>query len=164
MTRKTLTIILDAFIVLLLITIVLLIVMIVQRGSAPIKEEQAAAAEPEVISYNSTAVTPQPTEAVEEQPAEEEEEVVFYCTPNTSSAMNIRSGAGTDHDKVGSAYAGEEYQVIDVLEEGWTIIDFKGREAYAFTEYLDFYSYETDADGNKTKKSVKASDIGISEQ
>ena len=106
MRKKTLSIILDAFIVLLVLTIILLIVMIGKRGAVPLQaqeQQQEDPLVPVVTAENGTVAVateqPEPTEA------EAVVEKVLYATPDTSSTVNVRSGAGTNYDKLGSAGA-----------------------------------------------------------
>ena len=160
MRKKTLSIILDAFIVLLVLTIILLIVMIGKRGAVPLQaqeQQQEDPLVPVVTAENGTvavaAEQPEPTEA------EAVVEKVLYATPDTSSTVNVRSGAGTNYDKLGSAGAGEEFEVISVLAIGWTKLHYNGQEGFIHNDYLDYYYKVVDADGNETKEEVQLSEI-----
>ena len=149
MRKKTLSIILDVFIGLLVITIILLIWMIGKRGAAPIQaqEQKDEPLVPVVTAEQGTvAVEPEPTEAAVAEPVEDK---ILYATPDTSSTVNVRSGAGTNFDKLGSASAGEEFEVISVLAVGWTKLSYRGEEGYIHNDYLDYYYKVQDADGNE---------------
>lgn len=159
MRKKTLSIILDVFIGLLVITIIMLIMMIGKRGAAPMQaqEQKEEPLVPVVTAEQGTvAVTEAPTEAAAAEPAEEK---ILYATPDTSSTVNVRSGAGTNFDKLGSASAGEEFEVISVLAVGWTKLSYRGGEGYIHNDYLDYYYKVQDADGNETKEEVQLTDI-----
>ena len=159
MRKKTLSIILDVFIGLLVITIIMLIMMIGKRGAAPMQaqEQKEEPLVPVVTAEQGTvAVTTTPTEAAAAEPAEEK---ILYATPDTSSTVNVRSGAGTNFDKLGSASAGEEFEVISVLAAGWTKLSYRGEEGYIHNDYLDYYYKVQDADGNETKEEVQLTDI-----
>lgn len=159
MRKKTLSIILDVFIGLLVITIIMLIMMIGKRGAAPMQaqEQKEEPLVPVVTAEQGTvAVTEAPTEAAAAEPAEEK---ILYATPDTSSTVNVRSGAGTNFDKLGSASAGEEFEVISVLAVGWTKLSYRGEEGYIHNDYLDYYYKVQDADGNETKEEVQLTDI-----
>ena len=159
MRKKTLSIILDVFIGLLVITIIMLIMMIGKRGAAPMQaqEQKEEPLVPVVTAEQGTvAVTEAPTEAAAAEPAEEK---ILYATPDTSSTVNVRSGAGTNFDKLGSASAGEEFKVISVLAVGWTKLSYRGEEGYIHNDYLDYYYKVQDADGNETKEEVQLTDI-----
>ena len=159
MRKKTLSIILDVFIGLLVITIIMLIMMIGKRGAAPMQaqEQKEEPLVPVVTAEQGTvAVTEAPTEAAAAEPAEEK---ILYATPDTSSTVNVRSGAGTNFDKLGSASAGEEFEVISVLAVGWTKLSYRGEVGYIHNDYLDYYYKVQDADGNETKEEVQLTDI-----
>ena len=159
MRKKTLSIILDVFIGLLVITIIMLIMMIGKRGAAPIQaqEQNEEPLAPVVTAEQGTvAVTTEPTETPAAEPAEDK---ILYATPDTSSTVNVRSGAGTNFDKLGSASAGEEFEVIGVLAVGWTKLNYRGQEGYIHNDYLDYYYKVQDESGNETKEDVELADI-----
>ena len=159
MRKKTLSIILDVFIGLQVITIIFLIMMIGKRGAAPIQaqEQQEEPLAPVVTAEQGTvAVVADPTEAAAAEPVEER---ILYATPDTNNSVNVRTGAGTNFDKLGSASAGEEFEVISVLEVGWTKLNYRGQEGYIHNDYLDFYYKGQDENGNETKEEVELADI-----
>ncbi len=134
MRRKTLSIVLDAFIVLLLVTIVFLIVLIVKRGEAPIQAQETQVEETPVVQTEPTVAD------TEEEPEESEPEPQKDLLGRSNTdGVNIRSGAGTDHDVLGMAALGDEYKVISSHANGWIEIEYKGSTGYIFGEYLDFY-------------------------
>lgn len=51
--------------------------------------------------------------------------------------VNIREGMSQDSDKVGTAYTGDKYVKIQDYEDGWTKIEYNGKEAYIKTEFLE---------------------------
>jgi hypothetical protein len=159
MRKKTLSIILDVFIGLLVITIILLIWMIGKRGAAPIQaqEQKDEPLVPVVTAEQGTvAVVAEPTEAAATEPTEDK---ILYATPDTSSTVNVRSGAGTNFDKLGSASAGEEFEVISVLAVGWTKLSYHGDEGYIHNDYLDYYYKVQDENGNETREDIELADI-----
>lgn len=58
------------------------------------------------------------------------------ATPTTT--INVRSSASENADKVGVVSQGEELTILEILENGWTKIDYNGSEAYVKTEYLQY--------------------------
>ena len=153
MKKKTLGIVLNVFIVLLVLMNIMLIVMIMKRGSEPLQEEEPQQTETPMV-VGGDEVTPTPT-PVPEVTQEETRELVAIPT----TKVNVRSKAGTDGDKLGSAEETEEFPVTEVLDE-WTKLVFKEKEAYIKNEYLKYryritneageVSYE-DADVNELK-------------
>ncbi len=51
--------------------------------------------------------------------------------------VNIREGMSQDSKRVGTAYAGDKYVKIESYAEGWTKIEYNGKEAYIKTEFLE---------------------------
>lgn len=80
---------------------------------------EAPAAEPSV-SDNVPEPAPQPT--VE--------------TVKTTDTVNVRSSDSETADKVGKADSGMELKRLEVKENGWSKIEFEGKEAYIKTEFL----------------------------
>ncbi|MCR5251266.1 MAG: SH3 domain-containing protein [Lachnospiraceae bacterium] len=134
MRKKTLSIVLDAFIVLLVITIIFLIVMIVRRGEPAAVEQEVAMEVPPVVSDRVTEEEATPTEAAPEEEEVPEEPVIVVVNTDT---VNIRSGAGTSFDVLGVASKGDEYKLIETMESGWSKIEYRGSEGYIFNEYID---------------------------
>ncbi len=58
----------------------------------------------------------------------------------TSSTLNIRSGPGTDYDKISSIAQGDELEVVDELDE-WVEVKLDSGSAYVSKDYVD-YTYE----------------------
>lgn len=51
--------------------------------------------------------------------------------------VNIRADMSQDSERVGTAYAGDKYVKIQDYAEGWTKIEYNGKEAYIKTEFLE---------------------------
>ena len=88
--------------------------------------QEAAAAE--------TAVAETETETVFETETEEETEdtgVTMYATTD----VNVRSGPGQSHDRIGGLSKGQEVLVIGTSGE-WSIVIYNDTEGYVFSEYL----------------------------
>ncbi len=54
-----------------------------------------------------------------------------------SDGINIRKSASADGTKIGSAAAGDEFQLVEELDDGWSEIIFNGQSAYVKSEYFD---------------------------
>ena len=59
----------------------------------------------------------------------------YYVTCRT---LNVRNGAGTWADKVGSLKRYTKVKVYDI-EGGWAVIEYKGRLRYVSARYIDEY-------------------------
>ena len=51
--------------------------------------------------------------------------------------VNVRSTASTSGDKLGLAYAGESYEIVESAKNGWIGISFNGKTGYVKTDYVD---------------------------
>ena len=71
-----------------------------------------------------------------EQPAEQpaEEQSPQYVT--TTTTVNVRSSDSDQADKLGKAAGGTKLQVLEQRPNGWTKVDYEGREGYIKTEFL----------------------------
>lgn len=100
------------------------------------KAAEAAAAEdpdePEVVDT---------TETVEE-PAEP---TVKYATATTR--VNVRASDSANAERVGEAMAGEKFEVVEELLNGWTKIIYNDQEAFIKSDYLSMIQ---SADGQPT--------------
>ena len=54
-----------------------------------------------------------------------------------NTLVNVRKSASASADKVGTASVGSIYDVVEVMNNGWTRIDYDGTQAYIKTEFLD---------------------------
>ena len=55
--------------------------------------------------------------------------------------LNVRSGPGTNYDKIGELKEGDTV-VIYTLNENWYCIDFNGTKAYVHKQYIEFEETE----------------------
>ncbi|MCQ2521357.1 MAG: SH3 domain-containing protein [Lachnospiraceae bacterium] len=148
MSKKTINSILTGFIIVLVVAIVILTIKIAVRK--PVTEVEEGTAVQTAISENIAAAE---SAAVSENEVEEEEEVlpaVLVVFPDTTSNINVRSGPGVDYERVGAAYANTSYEVVQVLENGWTKVIYEGYEAYMSSELLIFQMQTEIGDGTYT--------------
>ncbi len=55
----------------------------------------------------------------------------------TSENVNIRASASTDAESIGKTKAGDIYTRYEKMENGWSKIDYNGKEAYIKSEFLE---------------------------
>lgn len=100
---------------------------------------EAAATQAETTEAASTEAASEETEA-ETVPEETEPEVVFTEVNETvyatTSQVNVRSGPGTDAEKLGMLNWNEELLRTGVGENGWSRVTYQGGTAYVYSEYL----------------------------
>ena len=52
-------------------------------------------------------------------------------------SVRIRKSASTDSDVLGTAYAGDTFELVMEQADGWSKVKYKGNNAYIKTEYLE---------------------------
>lgn len=84
----------------------------------------------------------------------EEEPEIIKVKVNT--LVNVRKSASATADKLGTASVGSVYEVLEVMLNGWTKIDYDGTEAYIKSEFLDEME---NMDKYKAIAKIKATDM-----
>lgn len=143
MRKQTISALLTALMICLTIAIVVLIIRIQMR--TPITEEPV-----NTNNYIEQGDTESQNAAITDSDAETAEsvETVLIAVTNAASSVNVRSGPGTDYERVGSAYPNNEYEVLEILSSGWSKILYSGQEAYISNDYIDYQMRRTDGNGN----------------
>ncbi|MBP9996007.1 MAG: SH3 domain-containing protein [Lachnospiraceae bacterium] len=95
---------------------------------ASVGEELAKAEAPE---------TETTVETVEETT---QEEVAVEKMVKATTVVNVRASDSETADKLGKAMEGEEYKLLEEKLNGWSKIEFEGKEAYIKTEFLEVVS------------------------
>lgn len=97
------------------------------------------------------------TEAAAAQAAEEAAALAAANakTVRATDVVNIRSSSSTDSEILGKTSQGQEFTRYEVLENGWSKVDYNGQEAYIKTEYLEEVNQEAGAEGGEVAASVR---------
>ncbi len=107
---------------------------------AKLEAEANEAAAAEVQTEEETALAEANGNGAEVAEASEEAEEVTEAvvkTVRTTEVVNVRSSDSVTADKVGKAQLGQEYKLLEEKVNGWSKIEFEGKEAYIKTEYLE---------------------------
>ena len=135
MKRSTLNAIMQGVIIVLVIAIVFVTIKLIIRPD-----------EVEVVELPSESVSE--VESVSEsEPEPEPELVIEQRVRMTSDNINVRSGPGTDYERLGSAYIGYDFEFVEQLEE-WTKIVYDGQMAYVYSEYVEVIPMVLQEDGS----------------
>lgn len=138
MKKSTLNAIMYGVIIVLVIAISVVIIKIQTRP-----EEVIAELPTEELSE---------TESVVEEISEEEPEIVVEERVRMiEDNVNVRSGPGTDYERLGSAYSGYDFELIEQRDDGWTQIIYDNREAYVYSEYVEIIPMILDENGEYTE-------------
>lgn len=139
MKKQTISALLTALMICLTIAIVVVIVRIQMRG---LRTEEPVDSDSYIIQEVSGSQN-----SVSDNQEEEEPSVavtVLVAVPNATSSVNVRSGPGTEYNRLGSAYSNNEYEVLEILSSGWTKLLYSDQEAYINSEYVDYKLRITD--------------------
>ena len=138
MKKSTLNAIMYGVIIVLVIAISVVIIKIQTRP-----EEVIAELPTEELSE---------TESIVEEISEEEPEIVVEERVRMiEDNVNVRSGPGTDYERLGSAYSGYDFELIEQRDDGWTQIIYDNREAYVYSEYVEIIPMILDENGEYTE-------------
>ncbi len=78
----------------------------------------------------------------EETPAEEEVQTVIK-TVKATDVVNIRSSDSEEADKIDKAQIGQEFTLLEEKGNGWSKVEYNGKEAYIKSDYLEVVSEES---------------------
>lgn len=92
-------------------------------------------------------------EIVEEEATEEVPETVItkVTKVKTTDVVNVRSSDSETADKLGKAQRGEEFELIEERGNGWSKINYQGKEAFIKTDYLEAAAEEIIVADNSTQ-------------
>lgn len=83
-------------------------------------------------------------------------------TVKATDVVNIRASASTEADSLGKASQGQEFTRYEVMDNGWSRIDYNGQEAYIKTEYLEEVAASEDggAEGDSASGETTSREAG----
>ncbi|MDE6743699.1 MAG: SH3 domain-containing protein [Lachnospiraceae bacterium] len=139
MKKQTISALLTALMICLTIAIVVVIVRIQMRGS---RIDEPVDSDSYTIQEISGSQNAAPDNQEEEEPSAAV--TVLVAVPNANSSVNVRSGPGTEYNRLGSAYSNNEYEVLEILPNGWTKLLYSDQEAYINSDYVDYKLRTTD--------------------
>lgn len=99
-------------------------------------------------------------ETVSEEPEEVEEPEFVPYTATINYTANLRSGPGTDYEKVGLIVEGAEVTVLEELDD-WSRILYEDTEVYVMSQYID--KTETEADTSEAEDATEETNESSSE-
>lgn len=145
MKRSTLNAIMTGVIIVLVIAISVASVKLLVRGHVEPEEEKTE----EYGEIEDTA-----EEIYSEEPTEESSQEVVEVVNRvriTGDNINVRSGPGTEYDRLGSAYFGYTFELVKETENDWIKIIYDGKEAYVYANYAEIVPMVLGEDGEYTE-------------
>lgn len=112
--------------------------------------------------------TPTPSEEPESESEPAEEAAPATKTVRAVTVVNVRASDSEKADKLGKASEGQEFTLLEEKANGWSKIDFEGKEAFIKSEYLETVGTQTasadtgdnDTDNKDNKDNTTAADTG----
>ena len=84
----------------------------------------------------------------ETEETQDSETVTVVTKVKATDVVNIRSSDSETADKLGKAALGDEFDLIEKIENGWSKVSYNGGEAYIKSEYLEDVETTEVAAGN----------------
>ncbi len=139
MKKRTLNAIMLGVIIVLVIGIGVVTIKLVTRPKEIIKEEPSSVSIEQGISF------------YEESSEEVNLSDLITRAKITDDNINVRTGPGTDYDRLGSAYYGNMFDYVSQSHDGWTKIIYDGKTAYVYTQYVELVSVVMNVEGEYTE-------------
>ena len=139
MKKRTLNAIMLGVIIVLVIGIGVVTSKLVTRPKEIIKEEPSSVPIEQGISF------------YEESSEEVNLSDLITRAKITDDNINVRTGPGTDYDRLGSAYYGNMFDYVSQSHDGWTKIIYDGKTAYVYTQYVELVSVVMNVEGEYTE-------------
>jgi len=84
--------------------------------------------------------------AAAEAEAAAAEAAASAVTVKATDTVNIRASASTEGEALGKASVGQEFTRYEKMDNGWSKVDYNGREAYINSDYLEEVASSTTSD------------------
>lgn len=96
-------------------------------------------------------------QAAAEAEAQAAAELANAVTVRVTELVNIRASASTEAESLGKATAGMEFTRYEVMDNGWSRIDYNGSDAFIKSDYLEEVTVDApvEEDGNAIGASGK---------
>lgn len=104
-----------------------------QPSEQPTSENTAGQQTTEPTATN--APTPSPTQIATATPKPEPTPTPYVKLNDPTSSLSVREGPGTNTGKIGSLKDGDQVSILE-LGDVWHKIEFEGKEAYVFAQYI----------------------------
>ena len=112
--------------------------------------------------------TPDAAEEAEGEAAEEEIEepgstdniVTTVTMVKATDVVNIRTSDSETADKIDKAQIGQEFKLLEQRGNGWSKVEYNGKDAYIKSEYLETVSEETVVDTGSAEAESTDADSG----
>ena len=104
----------------------------------------------ELAKLEASTQESEPETTTEEAAEEEEEDTTIVKKVRTTDVVNVRSSDSETADKLGKTATGDEFTLLEQKGNGWSKIEYEGKEAFIKSDYLEVVSQETVSNDNDT--------------
>lgn len=136
MKKTTINTILLSIIAIMSVSICFLIFCIVTRPRYVIVNEPETAKIIEADNLSEDAVLPETISAMNDTLPVETETPTTTMHGKTSTRVNIRDAASQDARVLNTVDGGTTFDILEILNNGWTKILYEGSEAYISSDYV----------------------------
>lgn len=97
---------------------------------------------------------------------EESEQTVTVVTKvRAIEVVNIRSSDSESADKLGKAAIGDEFKLVEKIDNGWSKVEYEGKDAYIKSMYLEDIEFaevahESDTQENAQENTQESTQVG----
>ena len=126
-----------------------------------VMETEAVVPETEVVEEATEEIVVEDTETTEVEETEAQEGADYTvkdmsATKYAKQKVNVRSGASTDYEQIGSLNANQKVTVTGQADTGWYRIDYNGKEGYVSDKYLSDQKVTASTSGSNTNTTTNA--------
>lgn len=101
------------------------------------------------------------TEGETEEPGSTDDNIVTTVTMvKATDVVNIRTSDSETADKIDKAQIGQEFKLLEQRGNGWSKVEYNGKDAYIKSEYLETVSEETVVDTGSAEAESTDADSG----
>lgn len=101
------------------------------------------------------------TEEETEEPGSTDDNIVTTVTMvKATDVVNIRTSDSETADKIDKAQIGQEFKLLEQRGNGWSKVEYNGKDAYIKSEYLETVSEETVVDTGSAEAESTDADSG----
>lgn len=97
----------------------------------------------EILAEAEQPVEEEEVEVASAEETQEEAQTSVIKTVKTTDVVNIRTSDSETADKIDKAQIGQEFTLLEQKGNGWSKVEYQGKEAYIKSDYLELVSEET---------------------
>lgn len=125
-----------------------------EKVSEEVGEILAEAEQPETEGEPQTADAGEPDETEGTEASETQPIASVVRTVRATDVVNIRTSDSETADKIDKAQVGQEFTLLEQRGNGWSKVEYKGKEAFIKSDYLEIVDEVVVANNTSSESSV----------